>query len=71
MKLPEHRLMDSVHTNVEITRKNFFTRLVCPHDNHTDFVWIDHRGGPGWMSDTYQGKVCTDCGHILKIEKTY
>ena len=69
--LPKHGLMDSVHVDQHVTRKGMLGRLMCSHSRKTTFLRIDHRSGPGWASDTYQGTACVDCGKILSSRQTY
>jgi len=71
MLLRKHGIMHSISTSEEITRLGFFGRWKCSHMKTTSFTRIDHRAGPGWMSDAYEGEVCCDCGHVLSEEKTY
>ncbi len=67
-------LWDSVHMKeqgVEIPTTKPFMSIFCSHKKTGRFVRTDSRGGPGWMSDSYEGTVCMDCGIITKEEKVY
>lgn len=44
----------------------------CSHAGSIrQFVRTDSRGGPGWMSDSYEGAVCGVCGVVLSERKIY
>jgi len=45
--------------------------LVCGHSSSHEFCRTDTREGPGWMSDSYEGRVCAQCGRILTERKVY
>jgi len=49
----------------------WYGRFLCPHNNIRYFLRVDHRSGPGWMADNYQGRSCGRCGRILNERKTY
>lgn len=68
MKLPKHNLWDSVESNEPV---NYRWRWMCPHAKTTSYVRTDHRPGPGWMSDSYAGTACCDCGKIITETKVY
>lgn len=68
--LPKTKLYDSVWTKCSIVR-NWLHSFTCDHPHKTNFTIVDHRPGPGWMSDTYEGSCCRTCGRILKCERTY
>lgn len=69
--LPRNNLWDTVYTTVEVNRKSPIGRAVCGHSHIVAFTRIDHRSGPGWMSDSYEGLVCSACGAIHSETKVY
>lgn len=52
-------------------RKWFFSRLLCQHSKTSQHTLIDHRPGPGWMSDAHEIHVCVSCGKITQSRKVY
>lgn len=68
--LPKTNLYDSVQVESDICR-SWWRSYICPHTTLVPFTIIDHRSGPGWMSDTHQGECCVQCGYIATIRRTY
>lgn len=70
--LRKHGLFDSVHVNgQQPKRRRLFGLLRCRHPRTTTYVRTDHRPGPGWMSDSYQGVVCQECGWVISEKRIY
>lgn len=61
--LPEQSLWYSVHTDIPVTRRNWFSRHVCGHPESTDFQLTDQRD-PSPYQDVFAGRVCTRCGTV-------
>ena len=60
-------IMDSIQTNgVPITRRSWWARLWCVHaqEDRLYYTRIDHRAGPGFMANNYEGSVCRACGYV-------
>lgn len=69
------RLQESIFDSVrmldggQVPRRG---RLICMHKGAPRrFHRTDSRGGPGWMSDTYEGECCPSCGKILAEKRIY
>lgn len=69
--LPRHSLWDSVQCAKPITRRGLLFRLGCTHQTTTTYTRTDHRPGPGFASDTYEGTVCMACGKIITEKQVY
>ncbi len=69
--LEYHNLWDSVYTETEIRRRVGYGLLFCDHEDRERYSRTDHRGGPGWMSDSYAGEVCVTCRRKLNERQTY
>jgi hypothetical protein len=69
--VPCKNLWDSVYEDQPITRLSMAKRVACTHERLTKYQRTDHRPGPGWMSDAYEGVACVDCGAVIHEVKVY
>ena len=70
--LPNYSIMDSVYTMRPVPDKvGAFTALVCRHSESTEFLWIDHRAGPGSFADNWFEACCVRCKRILTAKKEH
>lgn len=45
---------------------------LCGHlRSQRDYTMTDSTEGSGWMSDTYKGICCGDCGKIIRTKRVY
>ena len=69
------RLQESIFDSVRMLDGGQAPRggqLICMHNGTPRrFRRTDSRGGPGWMSDTYEGERCPSCGKILAEKRIY
>ncbi len=52
-------------------RRLLYGLTKCPHATTIIYSRTDHRPGPGWMSDSYEGTCCADCGRVLSETLVY
>lgn len=83
--LPERNIWDSIQTSPDFRgnagpdghylqvpiKRSWFRSFWCKHYSRVQFQRTDHRGGPGWMSDSFAGTCCQDCGLVLEERQTY
>ena len=69
------RLQESIFDSVRMLDGGQVPRggqLICMHNGTPRrFRRTDSRGGPGWMSDTYEGECCPSCGKIIAEKRIY
>lgn len=72
-KMPHNFPGAMITSNEEFTgtRKSLLGRLFCRHRNLRTYKLIDHRSGPGWMSDAHSCVVCQCCGAVVKSTQIY
>jgi hypothetical protein len=63
--LAKNNIWDTVYTSVNVKRK-LIKSFFCKHKDTVKYKRTDHRSGPGFMSDSYEGIVCVNCGRIVK-----
>lgn len=69
-------LFDSVYSRtterpLSIKRRVLRGLLTCRHRARLAYKRVDYRPGPGWMSDSYEGIVCIECGRVMEERRTY
>jgi hypothetical protein len=77
--LPKHSIWDSIHISKnkygvddsDMLSRSWLFSFFCEHILSLEYTRTDHRPGPGWMTDTYEGLCCKMCGKILKEKQIY